>query len=136
VASCLGKVTPLPLSGKFAMSGKRRILLDTNAVVSLLAGNRDLAVQLDNAKYVGISVVSYLEFLAFEGLSDNDRACFAEFCGQVEIVPLAHKDRELIDLILNLRSRHRLKLPDAIIGATAIFRDALLITNDSHFADV
>jgi len=129
-------VTPLPPSGKFAMSGKRRILLDTNAIVSLLAGNRDLAEQLDNAKYVGISVVSYLEFLAFEGLSDNDRACFTEFCGQVEIVPLAHKDRELIDLILTLRSRHRLKLPDAIIGATAIFRDAMLITNDSHFADI
>ena len=51
-------------------------------------------------------------------------------------MPLAHKDRELIDLILDLRSRHRLKLPDAIIGATAISRNALLITNDSHFANI
>lgn len=51
-------------------------------------------------------------------------------------MPLAHNDKELIDLILDLRSRHRLKLPDAIIGATAIFREALLITNDSHFADI
>lgn len=61
------------------MSGDRRILLDTNAVVSLLAGNRELAARLDGAEYVGISVVSYLEFLAFEGLSDEDRACFAVF---------------------------------------------------------
>jgi len=88
------------------------------------------------AEYVGISVVSYLEFLAFDGLSDSDRACFAGFCERIEIVPLAHKDRELIDLILDLRSRHRLKLPDAIIGATAISRNALLITNDSHFANI
>jgi predicted nucleic acid-binding protein len=27
-----------------------------------------------------------------------------------------------------------LKLPDAIIGATALTRNALLITNDTHFA--
>lgn len=118
------------------MSGNRRFLLDTNGVVSLLAGNRELAGQLDGAEYVGISVVSYLEFLAFEGLSDGDRACFAGFCERVEIVPLAHQDQELIDLALDLRRRHKLKLPDAIIGATAISRDALLITNDSHFADI
>lgn len=118
------------------MSGNRRFLLDTNGVVSLLAGNRELAGQLDGAEYVGISVVSYLEFLAFEGLSDSDRACFTGFCERIEIVPLAYQDQELVDLALGLRRRHKLKLPDAIIGATAIFRDALLITNDSHFADI
>lgn len=118
------------------MSGNRRFLLDTNGVVSLLAGNRELASQLDDAEYVGKSVVSYLEFLAFEGLSDGDRACFAGFCERIEIVPLTHQDQELINLALGLRRRHKLKLPDGIIGATAIFRDALLITNDSHFADI
>ena len=53
------------------MSGKRRFLLDTNAVVSLLAGNRELAIQLESAEFVGISVISYLEFLAFDGLSGS-----------------------------------------------------------------
>jgi hypothetical protein len=118
------------------MSGERRHLLDTNAVVSLLAGNRGLASQLEDAEYVGISVVSYLEFLAFDDLSESDRACFASFCGRVEIVPLAHDDTGLIDLALSLRRRNRLKLPDAIIGATALSRDALLITNDSHFTGI
>lgn len=53
------------------MSGSHRFLLDTNAIVSLLAGNRKLSALLDHADYVGISVISYLEFLAFDGLSDN-----------------------------------------------------------------
>lgn len=44
------------------MSGKNRLLLDTNAVVSLLAGNRKLAEQLEAAECVGISVITYLEF--------------------------------------------------------------------------
>jgi predicted nucleic acid-binding protein len=118
------------------MSGNRRFLLDTNAVVSLLAGNRQLTQQLEAAEYVGISVVTYLEFLAFAGLSDNDRICFTKFCSRIEVVALAHEDTSLMKLTLELRSKHRLKLPDAIIGATALSRKALLITNDSHFSDI
>ncbi len=40
------------------MSGDRRFLLDTNAVVSLLSGNRQLAEQLETAEFVGISVIT------------------------------------------------------------------------------
>lgn len=118
------------------MSGNSRFVLDTNAVVSLLAGNRKLAEQLDSADYVGISVISYLEFLAFDGLSEGDRACFASFCKRVDIVALGHDESRLMKLVLDLRGSHRLKLPDAIIGATALSRNALLITNDSHFSGI
>ncbi len=118
------------------MSGKRRFLLDTNAVVSLLSGNRNLAELLEAAEYVGISVITYLEFLAFDGLSDSDRACFTEFCERIEVVALTHDDSGLMKLALDLRSRHRLKLPDAVIGASALSRNATLITNDSHFSGI
>ena len=117
------------------MSGKPRFVLDTNAVVSLLNGNRDLAARLEAAAYVGISVITYLEFLAFDGLSEDDRNSFKQFCSRVEIVPLVHND-DLADKTLILRSQHRLKLPDAIIGATALCRNALIITNDSHFSGI
>jgi predicted nucleic acid-binding protein len=117
------------------MSGKPRFVLDTNAVVSLLNGNREMATRLEAAAYVGISVITYLEFLAFEGLTDDDRKNFKQFCSRVEIVPLAHND-DLADNALTLRTRHRLKLPDAIIGATALCRKAIIITNDSHFSGI
>lgn len=118
------------------MSGKRRFLLDTNAVVSLLAGNRKLADLLESAEYVGISIISYLEFLAFDGLSEADRACFARFCERVEIVPLVYDNSDMIELALDLRRHRRLKLPDAIIGATALSRNAFLVTSDAHFAGI
>jgi len=117
------------------MSGKLRCVLDTNAVVSLLNGNRELVTRLEAAAYVGISVITYLEFLAFDGLSDDDRNSFKLFCSRVEIVPLLHDD-ELSAKTLMLRTKHRLKLPDAIIGATALCRKALIITNDSHFSGI
>ena len=118
------------------MSGKLRAVLDSNAVVSLLAGNGDLSKKLERAEYVGISIVTYLEFLAFDGLSDNDRDCFETFCKRVHIEPLTIDDISLLRQALDLRSRYRLKLPDAIIGATALSRNAQLITNDSHFSDI
>jgi tRNA(fMet)-specific endonuclease VapC len=37
---------------------------------------------------------------------------------------------------MKLCRKHLLKLPDAIIGATALFRNALLITNDPHFSGI
>lgn len=117
------------------MSGKLRFVLDTNAVVSLLNGNREMAAQLEAAVYVGISIVTYLEFLAFDGLTDDDRKNFKQFCSRVEIVPLTHND-DLAERALVLRTRHRLKLPDAIIGATALCRKAIIITNDSHFSGI
>lgn len=117
------------------MSGRLRFVLDTNAVVSLLNGNRELATRLEAAAYVGISVVTYLEFLSFDGLTVDDRNNFKQFCSRVEIVPLTHND-DVAAKALTLRTRHRLKLPDAIIGATALCRKALIITNDSHFSGI
>lgn len=117
------------------MSGRPRFMLDTNAVVSLLNGNRELAMLLESSVYVGISVVTYLEFLAFEGLTDDDRNSFKQFCSRIEIVPLAYDD-DITATALKLRIHHRLKLPDAIIGATAVCRKAVLITNDTHFSGI
>lgn len=118
------------------MNGNRRFLLDTNAIVSLLAGNRKLSAQLAKAEYVGISVISYLEFPAFDALSDGDLACFESFCKRVDILSLSQDNPELIKLALDLRRNNHLKLPDAIIGATALTCNAILITNDSHFAGI
>ena len=111
------------------MSGKR-YLLDTNAIVCLLRGGNALAQRLESAEWVGISILSQIEFLAFPNLSENDRRTFQEFSERVEVVGLERTERALIDRIVGLRAQYRLKLPDAIIAATAVERDATLITDD------
>jgi predicted nucleic acid-binding protein len=118
------------------MSGEGRYLLDTNAIVSFLGGNRLLSDTLDHANWVGISIVSYLEFLAFEELPDCDRDAFMDFCGRIEVLPLTRDDDGLLKHTLDLRARYRLKLPDAIIGATALSCDAALVTSDTDFVKV
>jgi tRNA(fMet)-specific endonuclease VapC len=53
------------------MSGNNRYLLDTNAIVALLKGNAQLGQLLRDADWIGISVISQIEFLAFSGLTDT-----------------------------------------------------------------
>ena len=117
------------------MSGDR-YPLDTNAIVCLLRGGRPLHKRLQSADWVGISILSLIEFLAFPNLSENDRRLFHEFCESVDVVSLDKTERALIDRVISLRRQHRLKLPDAIIAATAIERSAVLITDDQQVRKV
>jgi predicted nucleic acid-binding protein len=111
------------------MSGER-YLLDTNAIICLLRGDQALRQRLRRAEWVGISILSEIEFLAFPNLSASDRGIFQQFADSVDVVGLDRAERSLIDRVVSLRAQYRPKLPDAIIAATAIERAAILITDD------
>lgn len=114
------------------MSGDR-FLLDTNAIVRLLDGTGGLDKILRSANWIGISIISRLEFLAYRGLSREDALLFFGFCERVETVDLAADDHELVTGIVRLRRDHGLKLPDSIIAATALAKGAALVTADQGF---
>ncbi len=113
-----------------------RYLLDTNAIVALLQGNSQLVQLLQNADWIGISVISQIEFLAFSGLTQADYQLFQQFVQRVEIVNLVSTDSLLVKKIIEIRQQFRLKLPDAIIAAMAIQNSASLVTADREFTKV
>jgi tRNA(fMet)-specific endonuclease VapC len=117
------------------MNGKR-LLLDTNAVVALLRGNQQVLQITQDAEWIGISIISVIEFLCFSGLAQADRDLFAQFIAKVEVIGLGWGDSELVDQIIQIRQRFAVKLPDAIIAATALARSALLMTADRQFATI
>ncbi|AOY79938.1 type II toxin-antitoxin system VapC family toxin [Moorena producens JHB] len=111
------------------MSGNR-YFMDTNAIVALLQGNAKVIQLLQNADWIGISVISQIEFLAFSGLAESDRQLFQQFLQRVEVIGLVSIDTGLIEKIIEIRQQYRLKLPDAIIAAMAIQNSASLVTAD------
>lgn len=115
------------------MSGEP-LLLDTNAVVALLQGDVRLVQLLRQAEWIGISVISRIEFLVFSGLTESDRQLFQQFLQRVEVVGLAAGDTALTEQIIAVRQQYRLKLPDAVIAAMAIQKDAALVTADRGFS--
>lgn len=117
------------------MSGNRYVL-DTNAIVALLQGNIQLIELLKDADWLGVSVISQIEFLVFPGLTQDDCQIFEQFLQRVEVLGLVAIDAVLIEKIIEIRQQHRLKLPDAVIAAMAIQNSASLVTADREFAKV
>ena len=113
------------------MSGKR-YFLDTNAIVALLAGDQTLLEKLNQADYVATSVICELEYLAFPDLADEDKELFEQFRRKVCVADLCSGDVKLKKTILRLRSEKKIKLPDAIIAASAMIQNSVLLTEDKQ----
>ena len=113
------------------MAGNR-YLLDTNALVALLQGHVGLLALADSADWLGVSVINVLEFLGFDGLLEEDRLLFNAFVSRVFVVDLALSDTTLMNQIGQLRKSRAIKLPDAIVAASAVIHQASLVTNDSQ----
>lgn len=119
------------------MNGKNnRYLLDTNAVVALLQGHTGLMQQLADAAWVGISIITQLEFLAFPALSATDAEYFRQFAQRVNVIGLTPYATAYLQTIVQIRQHYRLKLPDAIIAATALEYAAVLVTADQQLQTV
>ena len=122
-------------SGPNAMLGKR-YLLDTNAIVALLAGHANLLKLTEDAQWLGVSIINVLEFSGFDGLTDADRALFDEFLKRVVVVDLAFANTSLVAQISNIRKSRSVKLPDAIVLASAASQQATLLTADRQLINL
>ena len=107
-----------------------RYLLDTNAVIYLVNGR--LALPLPEGQY-SISVITEIELLSFPNLLDEEEQRIRDLLQVLERVQLSDTVRQQTIL---LRRKNRLKLPDAIIAASALTHRAILLTNDQSFASI
>lgn len=115
------------------MNGKR-FILDTNTVISLLKGNLDVLRILEYADWIGISIISKIEFRAFRGLSDADVKLFDTFLHRVDVIDLTNRNESLLQNTIKIRKQYKIKLPDAIIISTAISNHSTLITADKQLS--
>ena len=105
-------------------------VLDTNAILYFLGGK--VAQPLAPVRYF-VSVISEMELLSYPALDDAALVQIHSFLSDVTVVELTAEIRELA---IGLRRKHALKLPDAIIAATALSLEAQLVTNDTKLLGV
>ena len=110
--------------------------MDTNAVIALLSGNKSLEEKLNAADWVGVSVISVLEFFAFTDLSVNDRLLFTTFLKRVHIESILSSDIGFLESLAAFKAENKLKMPDAIIAFYAIQRQSKLLSDDKHFEKI
>ncbi len=114
----------------------RRYFLDTNTIVQLLSGNPSVLEKVSDAEYVATSVICEIEFFSFAALTEEDRILFSEFARKIEIIDLCSSGIALKEKIYKLRSKKKLKLPDAIVAASAAVNECILLTADKKLLNV
>lgn len=113
------------------MSGNK-IFVDTNIILYFLKGD-PIVVDLVLDKELVISIISEIEILAFPGLSVENERQIKLFLSDCIIAEL---DQKVKELTIELRRKYKLKLPDSIIAASAIFQKTPLLTADKEFKKI
>ncbi|GAB4297046.1 MAG: hypothetical protein Fur0025_34880 [Oscillatoriaceae cyanobacterium] len=108
------------------MAIKKLFVLDTNVVLYYLGGK--LIKPLPTGDYA-ISIITEIELLSYPSLTKEEDRQIKNFFQFLTIVNIDHQIKQLA---IDFRRRDRLKLPDAIIVATAKAMDATLLTNDAN----
>jgi predicted nucleic acid-binding protein len=113
-------------------------LLDTNILIYHL--NRSIPVQsIEEIRQIlknhfNISIISKMELLGFRRHSPQSYKESESFLENAEIIGL---DDEIVDTVIQLRRNKSLKLPDAIIAATATVNQWTLVTrNENDFSGI
>ena len=111
------------------MSGTS-IVLDTNVSLYLLKGDRRLAAMLEK-RPLRISQITRMELLSYSGITNGELKRVEVFLESWPVEPI-HPAIEA--LAIAIRHKHKLKLPDSIIAATASHLDIPLMTADLRLA--
>ena len=102
-------------------------VFDTNIVIDALNGVPAADTEYANYERVLISRVTWIEVLVG---AEDDEVRLREFLeNYFEIMPL---DLAVSEAAVRLRREHRLRLPDAVIWATALTNDATLVTRNTR----
>ncbi len=109
-------------------------LFDSNVIIYLSKGLiklEDLTIRYDN---IYLSIITYIETLGHNFSNQEEKRLVKNFLKTFEILPLTY---EIADRVVKYRRNSRIKVPDAIILATASVTNSTLITNnDKDFVDI
>ncbi len=102
-------------------------LLDTNILIDFLNGIDEAREELDNYRDPAISIVTWMEVLV--GATAQDESLIRGFLDAFEVVAL---DRDVAEIAIGLRRARAIKLPDAIIWASAQATNRLLVSRNAR----
>jgi predicted nucleic acid-binding protein len=107
--------------------GGLNALLDTDVLLDFLDGHPSAAEELARYRHHAVSIITWMEVLT-GARTTADEQLRREFLGHFRVVPLTGT---IAEEAIRVRRSHRLKLPDAIIWATATIEKSLLVSRNT-----
>ena len=118
------------------MSGVK-FLLDTNVILGMLKSTPDvMSLVVENdlmANQCAFSIITRMELLGYPGITNSEDALIRQRLEQFTCIGITP---EIENLAIELRRARRIKLPDALIAATAISQGWGLLTLDQGLMSV
>ena len=110
-----------------------RWLLDTKLLIDAFAGRSDSVRAITSARtasleWIGYSSITRLEVLRFPGLNGADEIGLRNLLAQLSEAPI---DDAVIERAIEIRKSVRMKIPDAVVAATALVYEANLVTRNT-----
>lgn len=108
-----------------------RCLVDTNIWLYAAAGDPRAVEALDRAAegpWAGFSAITRLELFGYPKLRAADEASLRSLLACFDEVEVS---TSVVDRAIELRQKRRIRVPDAIIAATALVMGAKLVTRNS-----
>jgi predicted nucleic acid-binding protein len=109
-------------------------LLDSNTIIYLskkLIPVDDVFSDKEN-KYA-ISVITYMEVLGYDFDAKDEEEFIKEMLSYLDVLYI---DESISHKVIEIKRKNKIKLPDAIICATAILNKATLVTNDIRLKNI
>lgn len=108
-----------------------KFLIDSNAAIDYLGAKLPISGMelLDSIvdDVCVISVITQIEILGFDAPPD-DEAVTQNFVNASFVIDL---DENIVEKTIEIRKYHKIKTPDAIIAATALYFDLTLVTRNT-----
>jgi len=110
----------------------KKFLIDTNVLIDAQMGRLSenglkFLLQTINENFI-ISFITLIEFLGYKDVANSSK----EFISMADVLGI---DNAIIQTCIDLRKNYTIKLPDAIIAATALTNNLTLITNNDKDFD-
>jgi predicted nucleic acid-binding protein len=106
-----------------------KIICDTNTLIHLLNNNVEV-VNFLMEKQVFISVITELELYGKQNIAPNEISIIDMLIESCFVIDLLQPVKQIVKQI---NQKYKVKLPDAIIAASAIYMDIPLVTFDTDF---
>ena len=104
-----------------------RYILDTNVILDFMGKNFSENIQNTIAEIIdeeiNISLITKIELLGFSSVEQN----LEDFVSCANVLAL---NDEVVNKTIELRRKHKKKLPDIIIASTAIVHNLTLVTRN------
>ncbi len=107
---------------------EQQYLIDSNPVIDffngkMTAGGKNFIAAIDPA----ISVITHIELLSNKNIPSHE---WAQLLAFIQVAAIYALDSPVAEQTIILRQQYRIKIPDAIIAATALLYGFILISRN------